>query len=195
LTPGAKVKVSSIYELIGVEVEVTIDGEKTTLESPWTTDGGSMSQYLPEILDALTINTNSLVDGRININEARMEVLMGIPGMTEQLASSIVSSRSIGANGEAPASIPPSHLTAGWLMIEGLVDQETMKTLDKYLTARGDVFRAQVLGYFESGGPIARVEAVIDATELPARVIFMRDLSELGAGYPKPALAAAETGR
>ena len=68
-------------------------------------------------------------------------------------------------------------------MIQGLVDLETMRTLDGYITAQGDVFHMQVVGHADRGGPVTRIEAVVDSTEEIPKVIFQRNLSELGPGY------------
>jgi hypothetical protein len=79
--------------------------------------------------------------------------------------------------------------TTGWLLIEGLVDLPTLRKLDPYLTARGDVYRAQILGHFDVGGPVSRIEAVIDATAIPPKVISRRDMSGLGPAFPLAAPA------
>jgi hypothetical protein len=48
------------------------------------------------------------------------------------------------------------------------------------------VYRIQSIGYFEKGGPVARVEAVVDTNPinpgLPGspRILYYRDLTELG---------------
>jgi hypothetical protein len=65
-----------------------------------------------------------------------------------------------------------------------------MRTLDPYITAGGDVYRAHVIGYFDEGGPDCRLEAVFDATENPVKVTFLRDLTDLGQGYPRRLLAS-----
>jgi hypothetical protein len=77
------------------------------------------------------------------------------------------------------------HSTAGWLYLDGLVDLDTMRQMDPYITARGDVFRVQVLGFFDGNGPVHRLEAIVDATRVPPRVVWQRDLNELGRGYAK----------
>jgi hypothetical protein len=73
--------------------------------------------------------------------------------------------------------------SAGWILIEGYADVTMMRRLDRFITARGDVYSVQVLGHYDQGGPISRVEAVIDGSESPAKVIFQRDISHLGPGY------------
>jgi hypothetical protein len=53
-----------------------------------------------------------------------------------------------------------------------------------FICGGGSVYRAQVVGYYESEGPASRIEVVIDGTEVRPRVVFWRDLSNLGRGYP-----------
>ena len=65
-----------------------------------------------------------------------------------------------------------------------MVDLPTMKMLLPNVCAGGDVVRAQVVGHFDKPGPAARAEVVIDATTLPARQVFWRDLRYWGPGYP-----------
>jgi len=68
-------------------------------------------------------------------------------------------------------------------VIEGIIDLETMRELAPFVTARGAVFRMQIVGHYDVGGPFTRLEAVVDASgELP-KVTFVRDLTELGKGY------------
>ncbi|MDA1163150.1 MAG: type II secretion system protein GspK [Planctomycetota bacterium] len=188
LAKGAKYETKSIYELIGARTEVEIDGQKQMLDSPWSADAGSMQSYLPALLDMLTTIEGGEIPGRINVNQARMEVLLGIPGMTEEIAMSVTSSPMIGSQGEALTDQAALRTTTGWLVSQGIVDLPTMVTLDRFLTGRGHVFRAQIVGFFEEGGGYTRLEATIDATQSPAKVVSVMDLTELGRGYSKTAL-------
>ena len=54
---------------------------------------------------------------------------------------------------------------------------------ERYITARTQVYRVQALGYFDGGGPTARIEAVIDTNAGRPRIISWRDLTELGKGF------------
>jgi hypothetical protein len=70
-------------------------------------------------------------------------------------------------------------------MTEANLKADTLKKLEKTVTTKSQVYHVQVIGYFDEGGPAARIEAVIDA---PAsgrpRIIMWRDLTELGARLP-----------
>jgi hypothetical protein len=66
---------------------------------------------------------------------------------------------------------------------EGLITLAEMKTLMPFVCAGGGVFRVQDVGYYDDGGPAARVEAILDATNGAPRVLFWRNLSHLGRGF------------
>jgi hypothetical protein len=110
---------------------------------------------------------------------------MTIPGMTEETAAAIVSAQQAGLS----SSSLSGRDTPAWLVIEGIVSLETMRSIAPYLTARGDVYRAYVVGHFQGGGPVCRVEVVIDGSQTPPAVVFRRDLNDLGRGYSRSQLA------
>lgn len=181
LSAGATVEVESLYELVDAEVEAEMEsGGKETLSSPWTSDAASLAEAFPRLLGNVSTVRSESIEGRININQARPEVLLGIPAMDRQLAEAIVTAQPVSLS--EPDSLLIRRTTA-WLLAEGLADVTTMRQLDRYITARGDVYRLQALGHFDGRGPVSRVEAVIDATSYPPRIISRRDLSELGPGY------------
>lgn len=188
LSKGAQHEIQSLYELIGTRTEVEIEGTKQILESPWSADVVAMEGYLPALLDTLTTVEETEITGRINVNQARIEVLLGLPDMTVEIAEAIVSAPVISPEGEVLAEEVALRSNTGWLVTQGIVDLPTMVKLDKYLTASGDVFRAWIVGYFEEGGGYTRMEAILDATESPAKVVSVSDLTELGRGYPQEML-------
>ena len=81
---------------------------------------------------------------------------------------------------EAP---DPIYLTPAWLITEANFSPQKVQALDRYITARSQVYRVQSLGYFDGGGPSARIEAVIDTNAGRPRVIYWRDLTELRKGF------------
>jgi len=182
LSGGAQFEIESLYDLIGAAVEGEIDKRQQFLVSPWSADPGEMQAYAVDFFDALSV-TEEPYAGRINVNQARLEVLSGIPGMEEGLPETIIGSQLIGPDGEPLLDSLQLRTTTAWLVIQGIVPLEQMRGLDKYLTARGDVYRAQVVGYFDTGGPTTRQEVIFDAAQSPPKILSVRDLSELGRGY------------
>jgi len=104
------------------------------------------------------------------------EVLMGVPGLQDSDVIQIVAARR-GADLGSPVFQTPT-----WLLTEANVSATTLSGLDKFVTSRSQVFRVQSVGYFDDGGPAARVEAVIDTNGGRPRIIAWRDLTELGKG-------------
>lgn len=182
LSRGGQTQIKSLYDLVGAELNATVDNVQVTLTSPWQDDPNSLRTTFPDVLEKMTTRTDQFIEGRVNINQARREVLLGLPGMTDELAQSIVSAQ-LAAGAESTSSQSSERTTTAWLLFESLATLEEMQQLDPYITARGDVFRVQVIGYFDAGGPASRLEAVIDTTQDRPEVIFVRDLTELGRGY------------
>jgi DNA uptake protein ComE-like DNA-binding protein len=156
------------------------------LDSPFANEPGLMGTYLPLLLDNTTTNTSPSIPGRININQASSVVMKGIPGMDAQMVETIEGARDINSSIGNPAQ---KHET--WLLQQGIVTLPEMKALMPYVCGGGSVYRAQVIGYFDAEGPACRVEAVVDTSSGMARVVFWRELSHLGRGYPLSTLGTS----
>jgi type II secretory pathway component PulK len=151
------------------------------ISSPWTS--ADISTKWLEAINAFTLSDAEFNEGRININQAPREVLMGIPGMTAEVADAIAARKMMNPDGTVQAGMAEVQSSTAWLFTEGLVDQKTLVGMDRFMTPRGSIYRVQAIGHFDGGGAVARVEAVIDATKFPPAVISRRDLSNLGPGY------------
>jgi len=178
--------IKSVLDLIGVEVHVPPAGQgasEQVLPSPFSDRRTAMSDYLPDLMDQLTVSGEATIAGRIHVNLAPPLVLLGIPGMTERIVDDIVAARDREVVAERPGR---RHAT--WLLTEGIVGLKKMKKLAPFLTAAGHVYRAQIVGYFDRGGPSARLEVVLNATTRPPRRLLWRDISRLGRGFSLEAL-------
>ncbi len=183
--------IRSPLELIATRVGIP-DPEKAEKKvkvyvSPLTADPGAMREYLPQLMDAVTVGSGAPVFGRINVNLAPREVLAALPGMDMSLAERIVSGRSL----LSPQD--PGRRHAVWLLAEGIVDRSTMMRLERYVTAGGDVGRAQIIGYYDQRSPIARFETVVDGTDRPARQVYYKDLRRLGRGVLEDVMNVTST--
>ena len=189
LSKPGKFPVKTVLDLIGPRVRVTFEGDRTPtiLETPFPNEPEEMSAYLPVLMDHVTATSSTTIPGRININQASATVLAGIPGMTDQIVDEILTRRQ-----PDPADADPQRRHETWIRSEEICTLEEMKALMPFVCAGGSVYRTQAIGYFDQGGPASRVEAVLDATIRPARVIFWRDMSHLGRGYPLETLLGTE---
>lgn len=175
----------SIYDLIGrdtLDVEM-IDGTTEVFTSPWPADANTLLSIFPDVEKAFTITDDAAIEGRVNINQARREVLLTIPGMTEISADSIISVRPSVDLGSASSNILARRNTAAWILAEGIVELEVLRELGPYITVGGDVYRFQAIGHFDEGGPTTRLEATVDATVYPPIIKSVRDLTSVGRGY------------
>lgn len=169
---GGGTKLSQILDLI--DSTVTIGGQ--SYRSPFTSDPLQMASYMPLLMDALSTTEFDKMPGRININECPAELLYGLPILEAETVEAILEAR-------AQATESENRQYETWLLVEGLVTLDTMRTLTPLFTGGGDVFSAQIIAYYETSSTATRLEAVIDATGVNPRIANLRDLSHLGRGF------------
>lgn len=152
-----------------------------TYASPLTESPLVLADALPMLMDKLTTVESETLPGRINIMECPREILAGMPGMTSELLEKLLEARVDGSETE-------NRKFETWPLVEGLVTLEQMRGFLPLMTCGGDVFKAQVIGYFEGSAPFCRVEAIISATGASPTVLFYRRLDHLGRGFDVPTL-------
>jgi hypothetical protein len=152
----------------------------TTVYNSPLADVSKQRQILPMLLDQCTTRQATSIPARVNVMTAPTAVLTALPGLQDTDVQTIMNVR-------PPASqTDPTDLlyqTSAWLLTEANIKASTLQALERYITGRTQVYRVQSVGYFDSGGPTARIEAVIDTNGGQPRIIHWRDLSELGKGY------------
>ncbi|MCH2202558.1 MAG: general secretion pathway protein GspK [Fuerstiella sp.] len=175
---------TSIYELVGGTTNDVkmVSGTSQTFESPWREDVNTLQHTLPELEQILTTTDQGWIEGRININQARNEVLQAIPFIPAGVPDSIIAGRPA-VRVQGSSGNMNNQRSAAWLVIDRIADMETLRKIGPWITTGGDVFSLQSLGHYDQGGPAVRLEAMIDATEYPPRITFMRDLTHLPHGY------------
>ena len=154
-------------------------GLASVVASPLPAEREKLSEVLGMIYDRVSISSNPVLRGRVNVNMAPAEVLRSIPGIDKALAEQIVTSRSASSRGNPDRERHPC-----WIFTEGLVDLKKMKDLFPYLTVGGDVFRTQIVAFSETSRLSQRVEIILDASRTPTRRVFWKDLQVLGRSYP-----------
>lgn len=174
LSAGGTIKFDQVIDLIDATVTIESGGEQVTYRSPF--DFLTASVYLPLILDKLVTSDTPAMPGRINVNECPAELLYGIPFLTEEQVGMILEARETVSEDE-------NRFFETWLMVEGIVTLDEMRSLVPLLSGGGDVYRAQLVGYFEKTGLAHRQEVIIDATTVNPKIISYRDLSHLGRAF------------
>ncbi len=184
---GGSVPIETILDLVGTNTRVTQKGDtqRSIVETPFPNEPGAMSTFLPLMMDNLTATAEEVLPGRLNINQAPRVLLESIPGMPLEIVEQILSVRDFEP---APEVLNRQYET--WLLVEGLVTLDQMKQLMPLVNAGGDVYRAQIVGYYEAEGPATRLEVLVDNTGVLPEVRWMIDLTPLGVGFPIDILGA-----
>ncbi|MCA9166440.1 MAG: general secretion pathway protein GspK [Planctomycetales bacterium] len=191
LTQSPQGQIAQLFDLIGSKVQAKLANNEGTviLTSPFTDSPAEMLVYLPKLMDLCTSNPAQTIPGRVNINRASRAVLLAVPGMNEDLVDAIISARNM-ANSEFQEDLQ----TEAWLLTHALVSLDDMKLLIPYICAGGDVYRAQVIGYFDEGEIASRAEVIFDATTAMPRILSWKDMGHLGRGYARETLGVDLTG-
>ncbi|MFL5241165.1 MAG: hypothetical protein ACJ8FY_03575 [Gemmataceae bacterium] len=160
-------------------------GQQTTINYPSPLrDPSQQESLLPLLLDSVTTTKATDLPGRINVNTAPQAVLASLqaiaPTLTANDIQAIMSQRPTPSSSNAS---DPIFQTPAWLVTRASIKPAVMKSLEKYITARTQVYRVQSVGYFDKDGPNARIEAIIDTNKGRPRILMWRDLTELGKGY------------
>ncbi len=132
-------------------------------------------EHLAILMDRTTVVRPGVV-GLINVNTASALVLKCINGLTDEHIASIIETRdSLDAEDQS---------TTAWLVTEEVLDLETYVRIAPQITARGQQFTIDSLGYADHVGMVTRLQVVVDMVGPIAQTIYYRDLTKLGAQYP-----------
>lgn len=192
LTAGAGVEINQILDLIDAKVSVGEGDDAVTYMSPLIGEPALMAEYLPLLMDQLSSQDIDVLPGRIHLNEAPVEILLGLPLVDIDTMAAIVEARgSGGTGGGTDSSSDRTHET--WPLTEGIVTLDQMRALLPLVTVGGSVYRAQIIGFDDSSGLASRGEAIIDATTLNPQLVAYRDLTHLGRGFDASVLGGNPT--
>lgn len=186
------VKFNQVLDLIGSSVTMGGQGGGQGQQQPGQQQAGgqqgqsynspiednplALADALPILMDKLTTVDAEALPGRINIMECPREILAGIPGLTDEVVEKILEARADGGQSE-------NRKFETWLAVEGIVTTSQMRGFLPLMTCGGDVYKAQIIGYYEGSSAFARVEAIISGVEATPKVLFMRRLDHLGRGF------------
>lgn len=183
-------RISTLYDLIDAQVSIPNKSQggggqgrqqSTRYSSPLKkSDAQTLRELLPPLLDKASTEQKLDLTPRININTAPVEVLQALPNLADADVQNILDHR---PGPDTDPSQGPLYRTPAWLITEAGFDTNVVKQLDPYITTRSQVYRVQVIGYYDQGGPSVRLEAVIDTNNGRPNFLYWRDLTELGRGF------------
>ena len=74
--------------------------------------------------------------------------------------------------------------TTAWLVISEVLDLSTYEQIEPLITARGQQFMVESLGYADHIGTVTRLQVIVDMVGPIAQTMYYRDLTKLGGHYP-----------
>ncbi|MBA4189836.1 MAG: hypothetical protein C0467_17780 [Planctomycetaceae bacterium] len=185
--------INSVIDLVNTRVTLPSSGSssggKGKGEPPPTVvfnsplnDPSRLKELFPTLLDKIATKEAVEMVPRLNVNNAPREVLLGLPGLTDADVDTIVGAR----DGVLPGT--PEFSSGAWLVTAANLTPPKFKAIEKYVTGSSMVYRVQSVGYLAGGGPVARVEAVIDSNLGAPRIVYFRDLGDLDSprGFQPP---------
>ncbi len=186
--PRLKSQVKSMTTLFNTQVtlpKVTgapANAPTVSVASPLNTPA-NVTAMLPALLEQTTTRdpaTDYDMTPRVNVTTAPPEVLLGLPGLAQADVDAIVAARA----GLDPAD--PATTTGAFLVTAAGLTPTKFAALAPYVTGKTMVYRVHSVGYFGKGGPASRVEAVIDTNNGTPRILYYRDVTDLGKGFDLP---------
>lgn len=130
-------------------------------------------------MEQLTVSSEPVRVGVINVNLAPAAVLGVLPEMTPELAEEIA---------VAAKDRSLTETTPAWLLVDGLLELEQFRAIEPFITTAGKVYRVESVGFYQTQGPVFRIEAFLDATGSVPYLIRKRELASQGNAYPRELL-------
>jgi len=201
-TVSVENKFRSVLDMLDTSFpSVDADGNSVIVESPLrSTPPGNGSLIIA--LQSLTVYEGNSVPGRINIRQAPRVIIEGLPVFRDDpdLVEEFMANREVDL--DDPAFLDRGRKHPTFLLEESFLGDvslipnpeanQRMQQLMPFICADGDVYRAEILGYFGDGRGTSRAEVVFDTT-VPTgipRVLMWRDKSHLQTGYSIEALGS-----
>jgi type II secretory pathway component PulK len=130
---------------------------------------GMTAEEFAQIDDYLTASEDNPTEGLINVNTASEAVLACLPGMDEEKAASLVSTRQ-GTNTQLDS--------LAW--VADLLDTETIRTVGPLITSRSYQVTVDVVAVGRMGRGYQRTIAVLDVSGDTPQLLYRQDLTGQG---------------
>lgn len=144
-----------------------------------STNKETLRTSLTALLDKCSMSADLEIPARININTCPPDMLTAL-GINEADTEKLMQYR------PTPDMDPNTiayYKTPAWLVTEADLNPTLVKAFSQFITTYSQVYRFQVVGYYEFRGPQVRLEVVVDANNGRPRILHWRDLTDLGKGY------------
>ncbi len=172
--------VASLADLINSTVQVSSTTGLIVVQSPLQSSSPDFATLAAGLFDMTTVNPESVVSGRVNLQTAAETVLRTIPGLTPEVVTQIITQR---------ATLDPIEAgTVAWLLSRNVLDPTTFRRVFPELTMGGDVFQSDVIVHRAIGGPMLRRNLILDAASTPPRRLYWAELTDSQLPYSQELL-------
>ena len=135
-------RIESVVDLIGSSVITLIDGEEKLLTSPWQFNGADSHELIMKLEAVLSTTEGDRTLGRIDINQAPLEVLLTIPGLARAKAEAIVAARQ-----RQDVMANDSFRSVYWLVEKQIMDTEELRRIARFITVSGAIYSGYAAGH------------------------------------------------
>jgi type II secretory pathway component PulK len=144
--------------------------------------GGMTPEEVKKVYSKLTVTTAKTITGRININSAPREVLQCLPGLTQDDAETLLNKRSGGtsASGDSSGSGGATSTSGDVSWVYEALGPQKAAQVGVWLTNKSYQYSADIVALSGNGKTFKRVRIVLDGRSTPAKIIYRKDLTELG---------------
>jgi type II secretory pathway component PulK len=186
LRADSSVKYTTLWDFMDQYIAFSPPGnpgpqsQPVSMVSPFQSgDKEKLRTSLALLFDKCSLDADYEIPARININTAPADVLSAL-GINQADIEKLLEHR---PSPDMDPSTIPYYKTPAWLVTEAELGVDVLKLFSPYITTYSQVYRFQVVGYYELRGPQVRLEVVVDANNGRPRILHWRDLSDLGKGY------------
>jgi len=135
-------------------------------------------EHLAVLMDRFTAvpPDEQKIVGLINVNTAPRLVLETLPGLTGEQIDGLLEARD--------RLTDEDRMTPAWLVTEGVLDPVAFDDIAPLITARGQQFMVESLGYADHIGMVTRLEVVLDLMGPIPQTVYYRDVTQIGGHFP-----------
>lgn len=172
--------IASLADLINSTVQVSSATGPIVVQSPLQSSSPEFATLAASLFDSTTVNPESVVYGRIDLQTATETVLKTIPGLTPELVTQIITQR---------ITLEPAEAgTVVWLLSRNVLDAATFRRVFSELTMGGNVFQCDVIVHRAIGGPMLRRNLILDAASTPPRRLYWGEQTDSPLPYSQELL-------
>ena len=165
-------RVRSVWDLLGSTVRIDVEGKDTVLKSPWTLNTDRLDGLIADLEARFTTSDEERIEGRIRISQAARPVLLAVPGLRPETVDQILKVRN-------SRRVDQRYRSVAWLLIEKVLDLESLRQVAPSITAGGAVYSGVSWGLDENHRIAVGIRFLLDRSQNPVELLKLEDLDSV----------------